>query len=99
MKFSLKKIENVLVDSIFLAASGPLQGNYIYRRLIHKQLGYLQKCSGSLLSYAYLKAYIAELMISQHLDIIQAFSSYSVYEFFTNNSGTICRETDDGTIA
>ena len=79
-----------VADGLFLAVSGPLEGKFLLKRIILKAPAYLKICS-SVLGYGYIPTLMAELLISEKLDLNVLTSPTGAYEPFKRSATTICK--------
>lgn len=78
------------VETLWLVTSGPLQGRYVYRKLIYEhRASYLKKCS-SLLGRNYITSRVHQILISDELDINVLIANNNQYEIFKRTASTVC---------
>ena len=77
-------------EAIFFAVYGPLQGKYIYFKLIFISELFLKKCS-SVLGYSYVTTQVAEMLIADNLDVNVLLAPKDAIEVFKKGSKTYCR--------
>jgi hypothetical protein len=78
------------VEALSLATTGPLQGKYVYEKVIHLALAYLSRFS-SVLGYSYVTSKAANLLISDTLDLGVLIAPTGAYEAFKRGCNTQCR--------
>ena len=76
-------------DTLSLVTTGPLQGKYVYVKVIRLVEDYLKKRS-SVLGYSYVTSKSAQLLINNNLDINVLISPTGGYESFKKGCNTIC---------
>ena len=76
-------------DTLSLVTTGPLQGKYVYTKVIRLVEDYLKKRS-SVLGYSYVTSKSSQLLINNNLDINVLISPTGGYEAFKKGCHTIC---------
>ena len=78
------------IESLHMITSGPLQGQFLYRRTRDMKRLYLKKCS-SVLGYSYIYSNDCQNLISDKLDTNVLLSATGGYEPFKRISHTVCK--------
>ncbi|CAG2170659.1 unnamed protein product, partial [Oppiella nova] len=79
-------------EALYLALSGPVEGKYVYERVVHLDEVHLSRCS-SVLGYSYVTASSATLLISDSLDLSVLIAPTGAFDAFRTGCTTVC----DGT--
>ena len=78
------------IQSLFLVTYGPLQGKYVFLKVIYLSAAYLKKCS-SVLGYSYVSSKSAVLLIVEKLDLNTFISPTGDYEILKKSATTMCK--------
>lgn len=75
---------------LYLIISGPLQGKFALKRLVHQSWLYLKKCS-SIIGYSYVSTIRDEIMFAEKFDMNTLISPDGGWEVFKKSATTYCK--------
>ena len=78
------------MEQLWLITGGPLQGKYLYEKVIHLQFPYLSRFS-SVLGYSYVTSKSPVLLIRDNLDLDVFITPTGAFDAFLKGCTTKCR--------